>query len=128
MIRFQSFHIKRERTAFPEPRQFEVGPNPSYFNSLCAGVFSPILHLPQILWWGCLWPFLNSLWRGVWFIGFSMLAGLLGRANGFVITQVEKNELTEEDKHKAINDMLAGTGYRAVPLNAPQDFGGSGQH
>ena len=129
MIRFHAYDIKEERTAFPTPTQFRYGRNPSYLNSLAAGVFSPILHLPQILWFGCFGPFLKSLWRGLYFIGFSMFAGLTGRANGFIVTNVAPRELTEAQKLDAVNDMLQGTGYRAVPLNAPtQDFGGSGQH
>lgn len=129
MIRFHAFDIKEERTAFPTPKQFRVGANPSYLNSLVAGCFSPILHLPQILWFNSLWPFIKSLVMGVAFIGVSMIAGLLGRANGFVITQAEPRKMTEEEKQQAINEMLSGSGYRAVPLNAPeQDFSATGQH
>lgn len=129
MIKFHSYKFKEERTAFPTPTQFRMGRNPSYLNSLVAGCFSPILHLPQILWFGCLWPFLRSLWRAVGFIVISVWAGLTGRANGFVVTQMEQASVSEEDKLAAVNEMLAGTGYRAVPLNAPaQDFDASGQH
>lgn len=129
MIRFHSYKIKEERTAFPSPNQFRAAYNPSYLNSLAAGCVSPLLHLPQILWFGCTWPFLKSLARALYFIGFSMLSGIMGRANGFIVSNVEPVEMTEEDKLNAVNEMLAGTGYRAVPLNAPpQDFGGTGQH
>jgi hypothetical protein len=128
-ISFKKFTVKEERTSIPTPRQFRVGHNPSYLNSLMCGVFSPILHIPQILWFNSLWPFIKSLAMGLSFIGLSIVAGVMGRANGFVITDVEDGELTEDEKFKALSDMLEGTGYKAVPVNQPMaDFGATGQH
>ena len=128
-LMFKKFTTKEERTSIPTPRQFRVGYNPSYLNSLMCGVFSPILHIPQILWFNSLWPFIKSLWMGIAFIGLSIVAGIAGRANGFIITTVEDGELTEEEKLRALADMLEGSGYKAVPINQPAaDFGASGQH
>lgn len=116
-IHFKAFEYKEQRTAFPEPQQFRIGHNPNYVESILAGVFSPILHLPQILWFGSIWPFLRSLARGVYFIAVSMLMGVLGRANGVRIVQLEPRELTQEEKQKAMDEMLAGSGFKAVPIS-----------
>ena len=128
-IKFQSIDVKEERTSIPTPRQFRVGHNPNYLNSLMCGVFSPILHLPQIIWFNSVWPFLKSLVAGLVFIVMSIVAGVLGRANGFVVTEMAEREPTREEKERALNEMLAGSGYRAVPIETPaQDFHASGQH
>lgn len=130
-INFKSFEIKEEPTNCPTPMQFRVGRNPSYIDSLLAGVVSPIIHLPQILWFGSFWPFLKSLWRGVSFICFSMAMGFLGRAQGVRIVEATPRELTMEDRQKVLDDMLAGSGFKAVPLNqlyGNQSHGGSGEH
>lgn len=123
-INFKKFSVKEVRTSIPTPRQFRVGHNPSYLNSLCAGVFSPILHIPQILWFNSLWPFLVSLWMGLTFIVLSMVAGFMGRANGFIVTEVVDEEIDEADRKKVIDDMLAGTGYTAVKIPAYGDKAG----
>lgn len=112
----KAIEVERQRTAIPAPREFEVGPNPSYLNSLVAGCFSPILHLPQILWFNSLWPFLKSLAGGLSFIVLSFVAGLTGRANGFRVIGYKERELTEQEKEMAIREILAGTGYVAQPL------------
>ena len=116
-IQFKAFEYKEERTAFPEPQQFRIGHNPNYIESILAGVVSPIIHLPQILWFGSIWPFLRSLVRGLWFIATSMLMGILGRAIGVRIVGLEPKELSMEGKQKALDDMLAGSGFKAVPLS-----------
>lgn len=113
-IHFKAYDVKEERTSVPTPPQFRIGPNPSYLNSLVAGVFSPILHLPQIFWFNSLWPFIKSLWTGFNFLAMSMGAGLAGQANGFRTVEVKERELTEEEKQTALDDMLRGTGFIAV--------------
>jgi hypothetical protein len=116
-LEFRAFEYKEVRTSIPEPKQFRIGPNPNYLDSLMAGVFSPILHLPQILWFGSIWPFIKSLFGGVYFILTSMVMGLLGRANGIRIVEIEPKELTQAEKQKALDEMLAGSGFKAVPLS-----------
>lgn len=108
--------MREERTNAPTPAQFRVGRNPNYLDSLIAGVVSPIVHLPQILWFGSFWPFLKSLWRGLSFIIYSMVAGIAGQANGFRTVEVSERPLTEEEKQKALDDMLLGSGFIAVSL------------
>jgi hypothetical protein len=115
-IHFKAFDIREERTSVPTPLQFRTGPNPSYLNSLVAGVFSPILHLPQILWFNSLWPFIKSLWTGLSFIFLSVGAGVFGQANGFRTVEVKERELSDEEKQSALDDMLKGTGFIAVNL------------
>lgn len=125
-INFHKIKLVEERTSIPTPRQFRVDHNPSYLNSLMCGVFSPILHLPQILWFNSLWPFLKSLWMGLFFIGLSIIAGIMGRANGFIVKEVIEGEVSEEEKLRAIEEILHGTGYKAVKIGS--DFSASGQH
>lgn len=116
-MQFRAYEYKEERTSCPEPRQFRIGPNPSYLSSLLAGVVSPILHLPQIVWFNSLWPFAVSVFSGLSFICVSITMGLLGRANGVRIVAIEPKELNMDEKQKALDDMLAGSGFKAVPLN-----------
>lgn len=116
-IQFKAYDIREERTSVPTPMQFRTGRNPSYLNSLVAGIFSPILHLPQIFWFNSLWPFLKSLWTGVAFISLSMGAGIAGQANGFRTVEVKERDLTEEEKQTALDDMLRGSGFIAVSVN-----------
>lgn len=120
-INFHKFKLVEERTSIPTPRQFRVGHNPSYLNSLMCGVFSPILHLPQIIWFNSVWPFLKSLWMGVCFIFLSIIAGIVGRANGFIVTHEVDGEITEEEKLAAIENILQGTGYKAVKLGMAKE-------
>jgi hypothetical protein len=115
-IRFKAFDVREERTNVPTPPQFRLGPNPSYLDSLVAGVVSPIIHLPQILWFNSLWPFLKSLWAGVHFIFLSVGAGLAGQANGFRTVEVKERDLSDEEKQTALDDMLRGSGFIAVNL------------
>jgi hypothetical protein len=115
-IHFKAFDIREERTSVPTPMQFRTGRNPSYLNSLVAGVFSPILHLPQIFWFNSLWPFIKSLWTGVSFISLSIGAGIAGQANGFRTVEVKERELSEDEKQAALDDMLKGSGFIAVSL------------
>ena len=116
-LEFRAYEYKEEPTSFPEPQQIRIEHNPNYLDSILAGVFSPILHLPQILWFGSIWPFIKSLCRGVYFILMSMTMGLLGRARGVRIVGLEPKELTQEEKQKAMDEMLSGSGFKAVPLN-----------
>lgn len=116
-IRFKAFEVKEKRTCVPTPPQFRIGSNPSYVDSLIAGVFSPFLHLPQILWFNSLWPFLRSLWTALSFILMSIGAGVTGRANGFRTTEVQERDLSEAEKQTALDDMLRGTGFIAVSLS-----------
>lgn len=113
-IQFKAFHVKEERTNIPTPTQFRVEQNPSYANSLIAGVFSPILHLPQIYLFGCVWPFLRSLFKATSFIFLSMIAGVLGKASGYRVVDVEESSVGEDEKREAIEQMLVGTGYIAI--------------
>jgi hypothetical protein len=116
-IHFKAYDVKEARTNLPTPLQFRVGANPSYVDSLIAGVISPILHLPQILWFNSLWPFFKSLYTGVVFICLSVSMGVMGRANGFVTSEVVERDLSEEEKQTALDDMLRGSGYIAVNVN-----------
>lgn len=126
-IQFKAYEIKEERTAFPTPKQFRVEKNPSYLASLLAGVFSPILHLPQIAWFNILWPLAQAIWSSIVFVLLSMFAGVTGRASGYVVTGLEERTATEEEKEKAMQEMLAGSGYKAVKIDAEWK-GGSGEH
>ncbi len=116
-INFKAIEVHRERTMIPTPREFEVGPNPSYLNSLVTGCFSPILHLPQIIVLGALWPFIKSIANAMAFICLSFYAGITGRANGFRIIGMKERELTNDEKELALRDMMAGSGYKAIPLD-----------
>jgi hypothetical protein len=91
-LEFRAFEYKEVRTSIPEPKQFRIGPNP-------------------------IWPFIKSLFGGVYFILTSMVMGLLGRANGIRIVEIEPKELTQAEKQKALDEMLAGSGFKAVPLS-----------
>lgn len=115
-IQFKAYDVREERTNVPTPTQFRMGRNPSYVDSLIAGVVSPIVHLPQILWFNSLWPFAKSLWSGLSFIFLSIGAGVAGHANGFRTVEVKERELTEEEKQGALDDMLRGSGFIAVNL------------
>jgi hypothetical protein len=117
-IKFHSYDIKEERTWVPSPPEFRVGHNPNYLQSLVAGVFSPILHLPQIFWFNSIWPFLRSLAGALSFIGVSFIAGIMGRANGVRTVSFVPREATVAEKERALSDLLAGSGYVAVPVNA----------
>jgi hypothetical protein len=119
-IQFKAFEYKEARTNLPSPGQFRLGPNPSYADSLIAGVVSPIIHLPQILWFNSLWPFAKSLWSSFSFLCLSIGAGFAGNANGFITTEVIERDLSEGDKQRALDDMLRGSGYQAISLN-PHD-------
>jgi hypothetical protein len=116
-IQFKAFDVREERTNVPTPTQFRMGRNPSYVDSLIAGVISPIIHLPQILWFNSFWPFIKSLWSGVQFIFLSVGAGVTGQANGFRTVEVKERDLTEEEKQTALDDMLRGSGFIAVNVN-----------
>lgn len=116
-IHFKAYDVKEQRTSVPTPMQFRVGRNPSYLNSLVAGVFSPILHLPQIFWFNSLWPFIKSLWTGFAFIVMSFCAGVMGNANGFRVINVAERELSDAEKQSALDDMLRGSGFIAVSLS-----------
>jgi hypothetical protein len=113
-IQFKAYKVTKERTCAPEPNEFQVGRNPSYLNSLVAGVLSPILHLPQILWLNSFWPLLKSLWRSLTFILLSMSAGFMGQANGFRTTGVKEHLMSDEEKECVLAEMLEGSGYVAV--------------
>lgn len=126
-IQFKAYEIKEERTAFPTPKQFRVEQNPSYLASVLAGVVSPIIHLPHILWFNSLWPFIKSIAGSIAFIGLSMFAGVTGRASGYIVTGMEEREVSQEEKDKAVQEILKGTGYKAVRFNEEWK-GGSGEH
>ena len=116
-IHFHTYDIKEERTWVPSPPEFRPGHNPNYLESLCAGCFSPLLHLPQILWFNSLWPFIKSLWTGFAFIVMSFCAGVMGNANGFRVINVAERELSDAEKQSALDDMLRGSGFIAVSLS-----------
>jgi len=83
-------HVKR--IWFPEIKQFYVGPNPNYLNSLVTGIVTPLLNLPINLLNMVVLPLIQSISRLVVFMLVSVAAGILGRANGFeVITPDRKN-------------------------------------
>ena len=113
-LQFKAYEVQKERTCIPEPSEFRIEHNPNYLNSFITGVFSPLLHLPQILWFSSLWPFLKSLWNSLSFILLSMSMGVMGRANGFRTVNVVERELSDEEKEAALADMLEGSGYVAV--------------
>ena len=121
-IQFKAYDVREERISVPAPNQFRVEHNPNYVDSLIAGCLSPIIHLPQILWFGSFWPFLKSLWKGLSFIVYSIMAGLAGQANGFQTVEVKERTLSDEEKQAALDDMLQGTGFVAVKLS---DLGAS---
>lgn len=117
----KAIEVTRERTSIPTPREFEIGPNPNYFDSLIAGCLSPILHLPQILWFNSLWPFLKSIFNSLQFILVSFGAGITGKANGFRVVNTKERELTDQEKEDAVRAILAGTGFVARPLNGSKE-------
>lgn len=121
-IQFKVYEVKKERTCIPEPGEFQYGRNPSYMNSLITGVFSPILHLPQILWFNSFWPFLKSLYASFLFVLMSMAAGVRGTANGFRTVGVRERELSDEEKEIALAEMLEGSGYVAVKATSVGRF------
>lgn len=123
----KAYDIKEERTAFPTPKQFRVEKNPSYLASLLAGVFSPILHLPQMVWFNIIWPLAKAIFSTMMFILLCMFAGITGRASGYIVTGLEERPATDEEKEKALGEMLAGTGYKAVKIDAEWK-GASGEH
>lgn len=113
---FKSYDVREKRTSVPTPNQFRVGHNPNYVDSLIAGCLSPIIHIPQILWFGSCWPFLRSLWRGLSFIAYSFMAGLAGKANGFRTVEIKERTFSDEEKRAALDEMLQGTGFVAVKI------------
>lgn len=115
-IQFHTYDVKEERTWVPTPRQFRAGHNPNYLESLVAGCFSPFLHLPQIIWFGSFWPFLKSLAGGLSFIVMSFVAGILGRANGVRTVSMKPRQPSIAEKELALAELLAGSGYKAVPI------------
>lgn len=131
-IVFKAYDVEEERTLIPTPREFRVEHNPSYVASLVTGVFSPILHLPQIVFFGLLWPFVKSLVKAIFFLIVSFLAGITGRATGVRVKQMTPRELSQDEKRKALAEMLEGTGFMAVPINGravvDEDAAGTGQH
>lgn len=115
-IEIRSFELKEERTSLPTPKQFRVERNPSYFASLVTGCFSPILHLPQIVFYTILWPFIMAIFRAIIFIGLSMFAGITGRASGYRTVEYVERKQTQSERQAIVNEMLRGTGFRAVPI------------
>lgn len=115
-IEIRSFDLKEERTLFPTPKQFRVEDNPSYVASLVTGCFSPILHLPQIVFYTILWPFVTAIFKGIVFIGLSMFAGVTGRASGYRTVEYVERKQTQAERQEVLNEMLKGTGFRVVPI------------
>ena len=81
-----------KRVWFPAPETLVVGPNANYLQSLCAGVVSPILHLPNMLWDFLVLPVVLGVGRMAAVLGLSLLAGITGRANGFVPVKAEETK------------------------------------
>jgi hypothetical protein len=117
-IEIRSFELKEKKTNFPTPKQFRVENNPSYASSLVTGCFSPLLHLPQILFYGTLWPIATSLSKSFAFIALSMWAGVTGRACGYRTVEYIERKQRQAERQEVLNEMLAGTGFRAVPITA----------
>jgi hypothetical protein len=117
-LEFHGYEMKREPTMLPTPKEFCVENNPSYAKSLVTGIVSPLFHLPQIIFFGCLWPFITAIGKSIAYIGLSMYAGFTGRASGYRTTEVKSVAISQADRQKAVNRMLEGSGFVAVPIEA----------
>jgi hypothetical protein len=115
-IEIRSFELKEERTILPTPKQFRVERNPNYLASLVTGCFSPILHLPQIVFYTILWPIVVAIFQAIVFIGLSMFAGITGRASGYRTIEYVERKQTQAERQEILNGVLKGTGFRAVPI------------
>jgi hypothetical protein len=97
-----------KRTLFPEQHQFVIGhvEGQSYLSSLWIGFTAPLINLPIMLWRSVIKPPFYGLFFIVQFFILAMVAGLCGRAHGFVIdmptisyriTSVDGDTVKEDD-------------------------------
>lgn len=105
------------KTWLPMPSELFLGErNPNYFESLVAGVFSPIFHLPYIAWFNIIYPVIAGLGRALAFISVSVIGGLLGRASGRRMVAIEELKLTDKEMEEQLDMLLKDTGYLAVKM------------
>jgi len=111
--------IKRFKYTFapawlPEPSNLRIGEkNPSYLKSLAAGVLSPIVHLPWIIFYTFIRPLFDSLLKFVLFFGVSFFAGLTGRASGVRLLEVTEERPSEEEIAEYIKAIFKDAGVNA---------------
>lgn len=108
--------IKRFRYTFapswlPEPSNLRIGEkNPSYVKSLAAGVISPFVHLPWIIFYTFLRPLFDALVKTILFFGVSIFAGLCGRAAGVRLVEVQEERPSEEEIAEYIRAIFKDAG------------------
>lgn len=111
--------IKRFKYTFapawlPEPSNLRIGEkNPSYLKSLAAGVLSPIVHLPWIIFYTFIRPLFDSLLKFILFFGVSFFAGLTGRASGVRLLEVTEERPSEEEIAEYIKAIFKDAGVNA---------------
>jgi len=105
--------IKRFKYTFaptwlPEPANLRVQRNPNYLQSLVVGVFSPIFHLPFILFYTFVRPLWDAIVKVVLFFAVSFFAGITGKACGVRLIDVQAEEPTEEEIQAYMKAIFAG--------------------
>lgn len=106
------------KTWMPMPSQLFLGEqNPNYIESLVAGVFSPIFHLPYILWYNIIYPVLAGICRSIAFISVSIVGGIIGRASGRRTIAIEELKLSDDEMEAQLDFLLKDTGYMAVKMD-----------
>lgn len=87
----QTPDAKLQRTLFPQPHQLVIGKikGSSYLGSLWIGFTMPIINLPMMLWHNVMLPAGGGLLFIVKTFVVAALAGLMGRAHGFIVDMPE---------------------------------------
>ena len=109
-----------EKTLFPTGKEFEFAKSKevkfAYWESLTVGILSPLLHLPQMVFFGVILPVISGVVGVVASIFISFVVGLSGRATGRRVTKEELLKLEDEDVEKEINSILRGTGFAVTKV------------
>lgn len=85
-------NLEPTRNWLPDPRRMMTARNDSYIRSFVAGVFSPLFHLPQMVWGLILRPLIYGIGAVIAVLVINFLAGVVGYCTGFDIC------VTDNDK------------------------------
>lgn len=97
-----------KKTWFPDQHQLVIGDikDSSYLHSLWVGLTAPALNLPLMLWYSVFMPMVRGLWFILMYFIFCALAGLRGRAHGFLVDMPTMTitiiDATVEDKKNEV--------------------------
>lgn len=80
-----------QRTLFPLQHQFVIGnvKGQPYIASLFVGFTAPFMNLPTMMWRSVIKPPITGLTFIIQFFFMAIIAGLMGRAHGFLIDMPE---------------------------------------